>query len=99
MVVFSEANGLNGIFDFVYSGRNIFGKDIVIGRLLENHKIEKTSAIYVGDETRDIEAAKKLGIPIVAVSWGFNARKILAAKKPNGIVDDPNNLLECLRNV
>jgi len=95
--IFLEINGLIGVFDFIYSGNNIFGKDKKIKRLLQEQKIQKDSAVYVGDETRDIEAAKKVGIPIVAVSWGFNTKEILAALRPNAIVDDPNQLLEYLR--
>jgi len=97
--IFSEMNGLDGIFDFVYSGRNIFGKDKVIRRLLKDQQIARDNVVYVGDETRDIEAAKKAGIPVVAVSWGFNIREILVVQHPNEIVDEPKNLLECLRKI
>lgn len=97
--VFLKTNDLIGVFDFIYSGKNIFGKDKVIKRLLQKQKVTKDSAVYVGDETRDIEAAKKVKIPVVAVSWGFNTRKILVALEPNATVDDPNKLLECLRKV
>lgn len=97
--IFLQANELNGVFDFIYSGRNIFGKDRVIGRLLRDHKIKKQAAIYVGDETRDIEAAKKVNISVVAVSWGFNTPEILAASQPNNVIDHPKQLLECLRGI
>lgn len=99
VAVFLAANGLKGVFDFVYSGKNIFGKDKVIGQLLKNHQIKKDLAIYVGDETRDIEAAKKVGIPVVAVSWGFNTKEILAAQEPYEVIDNPKSLLECLRKI
>ena len=68
VTTFLELHGLKGIFDFVYSGRNIFGRHKIINRLLKNHKISKKNAVYIGDETRDIEAAKRVGIPVVAVS-------------------------------
>ncbi len=97
--IFSQMHGINDVFDFIHSGRNIFGKDKVISQLLRDQNIEKDYAIYVGDETRDIEAAKKVGIPVVAVSWGFNTREILAAQHPNEVIDDPKSLLECLQKV
>lgn len=97
--IFLEANGLQDVFDFIYPGRKIFGKDKVISHLLENHEIKKDSAVYVGDEARDIEAAKETGIPVVAVSWGFYPREILVAQNPNEVIDEPKNLLECLQKI
>jgi len=99
IATFLELHGLNSVFDFIYSGRNIFGKEKVINKLLKNRKIIKENAVYVGDETRDIEASKKAGIPVVAVSWGFNTSEILAASHPNAVVDSPKQLLECLRKI
>lgn len=96
---FLENNSLLGIFDFIYSGKNVFGKDRIISRLLNHENISIESAIYVGDETRDVEAAKKAGIPVIAVSWGFNSKEILAALRPNQIVDDPKELLGRLQQI
>lgn len=36
--------------------------------------------MYIGDETRDIEAVKECGIKVVAVTWGYNARQPLVDK-------------------
>ena len=35
--------------------------------------------VYVGDETRDIVAARKLGIRVAAVTWGYNSSEALEA--------------------
>jgi phosphoglycolate phosphatase-like HAD superfamily hydrolase len=94
---FLEINEIFDIFDFIHSGRNLFGKDKVIKQLFKKKKIAKNSIIYVGDETRDIEMAKKIGIPIIAVSWGFNAKEILGALGPNKMIDNPKDLLECVK--
>jgi len=97
--IFLEMNDIKSIFDFIYTSKNIFGKDKTINKLLQSHKIEKKSVIYIGDETRDVEAAKRLGIPMIAVSWGFNARETLTASKPNKVIDHPKDLLECLQKI
>lgn len=95
---FFKLHDLNGIFDFIYSGKNLFGKDKVLKRLLKKHKIDKEIVVYIGDETRDIEAAKKVGMPVVAVSWGFNSKEILVSQMPNAIVDEPEKLLNVLES-
>lgn len=96
---FLENNDLTGIIDFIYSGKNLFGKDRVIRRLLDIEKISRGSVIYVGDETRDIEACKKAGIPVIAVSWGLNRRELLSSLSPDQIADDPKELFGCVQRI
>jgi phosphoglycolate phosphatase len=91
--IFLKENSIEKLFDFVHSGKNIFGKDKVILRLLSKHKLKKEQVIYVGDETRDIEALKRIKIPIIAVSWGFNSHSVLEKLNPEGLIDNPNDLL------
>lgn len=83
---FSKKNNLE-VFDFIYSGSSIFGKDRLIKKLLKKLDISVKNAIYVGDEMRDIAAARAVGIPIVAVTWGFNSRKILETLHPDYLID------------
>jgi phosphoglycolate phosphatase len=91
--IFLKYNEIGDVFDFVHSGKNIFGKDKVILRLLHKYKIKRNQVIYVGDETRDIEALKRIRVPIIAVSWGFNSHSVLEKQKPDALIDNPNQLL------
>ncbi len=86
---------LSSIIDFVYSGKSLFGKDKVIRSMLKKEDISPDNVIYVGDETRDVEASKKVGIPVVAVPWGFSSRLALEAALPSEVADEPAALLEC----
>jgi phosphoglycolate phosphatase len=43
--------------------------------------------LYVGDETRDIEAAVDGGVAVAAVTWGYNDRGALAAARPTYLVE------------
>jgi len=61
--------------------------------VVREHKLDKNNVIYVGDETRDIRSARKSQIPIVAVTWGFNATEILSQHQPDYLVDHPSELL------
>lgn len=96
---FLSLNGLDDIFEFIHSGRNLFGKDRVIKRLMRRNNLSNDEAVYIGDEIRDIEASKKVGIPIVSVSWGFNSRKVLESLNPNVIIDSPSDLLTWLKKI
>lgn len=96
---FLDLNGLNNVFDFIHSGRHLFWKNKVIKRLLKERNIANEDVMYIWDETRDIEASQKVGIPIISVSRWFNSRKILESLNPNVIVDNPKDLLECLKKI
>lgn len=89
---FIEKNKLS-IFDFIYSGSSIFGKSKILKSCIQTRKLSNKDVIYVGDETRDIEAAKKLKITSIAVSWGFNKREILASQNPDYLIDRPSELI------
>jgi phosphoglycolate phosphatase len=47
---------------------------------------------YVGDEVRDIVAAKEVGVSSVAVTWGYSRRSALEAERPDVLVDRPEQL-------
>jgi len=94
---FLELNNLTTLFDFIYSGRSFLGKEKVIRKLLIHEKLSKSSVVYVGDETRDIEASRAAGIPVIAVSWGLNSRDLLASLAPDQIADKPEELPACVR--
>lgn len=84
------------LFDFVYTSSNIFGKSRVLRRILREHKLSAEEILYVGDEMRDIEAAQQLKMDIIAVSWGANNKKALAALKPTHLIDRPAELVSLL---
>lgn len=92
---FLEKNGLN-LFDFIYSEGNIFGKDKIMTNIVAERNLSPEQVFYVGDETRDIEAAKKAGIKTIAVTWGFNNEKILSREKPDYLIKKPEELIKIL---
>lgn len=47
---------------------------------------------YVGDEVRDIEAAKRAGVPVVGVAWGFQTAKALESARPQFVAKTPEDL-------
>ncbi|MCK5780628.1 MAG: HAD-IA family hydrolase [Psychrilyobacter sp.] len=85
-------HGLEDLFEFVYSEKNLFGKDKAIKKMINTEKLE--DIIYVGDETRDVEACKKVGVPVIGVSWGFNTKINLEAHKPNYLISSPQELVK-----
>lgn len=92
---FLEKNRANH-FDKIISYSSIFGKARVIKKMLKALSLCSEDTFYLGDETRDIEASKKIGIQIISVSWGYNNREALEKMRPNFLIDHPNELFEIL---
>ncbi|OUL30781.1 carotenoid oxygenase [Nostoc sp. T09] len=95
---FLKINDLGSLFDFIYSGVTIFGKTTIINNVLRQKQLKPQEVIYVGDETRDIEASKKANIKVIAVTWGFNSPEVLAKQKPDFLIHHPSELLRVLIN-
>lgn len=93
---FLEQHDLN-IFDFISSTSKIFGKSRSLKRLVKKYNFSLDQAYYVGDEIRDIVAAQKAGITMVAVTWGFNSKKALALHNPDYLADQPQELIRICR--
>lgn len=98
VMAFLKSNELEHLFDFIYSGIAIFGKDKIMGKFVKENGLNRGEAIYVGDETRDIDAAKKSGLKVIAVSWGFNSAAILAQHQPDYLISHPKQLVEVIKN-
>lgn len=93
---FMQINNWEHLFPITCCGATIFGKAKVLNKLLKSHNLSPEQVVYFGDETRDIDAAKKVNIPVVGVTWGFNSRSVLAAHKPDFLIDRPPEILDVL---
>lgn len=88
-----KAHGLD-MFDFIFTGNNLFGKDKHLKHITKNI----AEVYYVGDEVRDMEAAKCAHVKAVAVSWGYNSYETLAFARPDYICHDANDLARIFKD-
>lgn len=93
---FLKNNGLD-IFDFVLSRNGLSGKDKTIRKAIRKFNFQPEEVIYVGDEIRDVVAAKKAGVDCISVSWGYNSRESLLENNPTYLVDRPEEILSLLK--
>jgi len=64
-------------------GAALFGKAARLRRLLRRGGLSPGQAIYIGDEIRDIEAARHVGLAAGAVGWGYNDLDALRRHRPD----------------
>lgn len=61
----------------------LFGKTAKFQRILELTGASVDDTLSIGDEIRDIDAAREAGIDFGAVSWGYTSAAALNARAPN----------------
>ncbi len=91
---FLRLHKLDGYFSDIATGAGLFSKGKHIRRLMKQQDMKRKSTVYIGDETRDIQAARLARIRIVSVTWGFNTAAALKKRRPSYLIDNPKQLLE-----
>jgi phosphoglycolate phosphatase len=75
------------LFSYFECGASLFGKPTKFRRILKRSGIGAAQAIAIGDEIRDIEAARAAGIACGAVTWGYATPEALRARGPDLVFD------------
>jgi phosphoglycolate phosphatase len=75
---------------------SLFGKARLFRTAVRKTGVTRGRALCVGDETRDIEAARQAGLRCAAVSWGYATRQVLADARPDHLVDSFEELVRLL---
>ncbi len=83
-------------FDIIYCESNILGKDQTFRKMMRKYNLKPEEIIYIGDEIRDVEACKKVGIKIIGVSWGLHTIEALQKNGVDYIVKKPSEILKII---
>ena len=89
---FLEHNNLQ-LFDYLMADSGFLGKDKKMRKFLDLYGLVCDEVMYVGDEIRDIQASRNVGLAVVSVTWGFNSRDGLTKFNPDYLIDSPQDLV------
>ena len=78
-------------------GAGMFGKAKHFRAVLRQLNVAPERALSVGDEIRDIDAARVVGLKAAAVAWGFGIKPALEAAKPDVMFETVGELRDFLR--
>ncbi len=87
-----RANRAEDFFEFIIGYSRLTGKQRSLRRAIKQFDLAPEAVLYIGDDTRDVKAAKTAGIDIAAATWGISARPLLEAHQPTYLVDTPAEL-------
>lgn len=88
---FLARNGIAAVGN-VRGGIGLFGKRAAIKKAAAEAGVHPAGMVYLGDEVRDVEAARKAGTRVIAVAWGVNTRAALESAGPDAVAADPREL-------
>jgi phosphoglycolate phosphatase len=75
---------------------NTWTKKRALRRLLQQYQLDASETYHVGNEALDMHAARRVGMPGIAVTWGGYDVKTLRSTKPFTLVHTPHELTEVL---
>ncbi|RYE81963.1 MAG: HAD family hydrolase [Hyphomicrobiales bacterium] len=74
-------------------GASLWGKSVRFKTVIRQAGVQRPQTIAIGDEIRDIDAARRAGVASGAVTFGYNTAASLRARGPDMIFDDYGQLL------
>ncbi len=94
-----EIKKLDTYFSEVYGGIGLLNKAAAIRKVMRQNGLHGEECVYIGDESRDIEGAKRAGVAVISVGWGYNDPELLKSRNPNALIMQPKQLLEAVEEV
>ncbi len=85
---------LTGMIEQFACGAALFGKASVFRKVMKKAGVTPERTLSIGDEVRDIEAAREAGCDCGAVSWGFATPKVLEAQLPDAVFDTRGDMTD-----
>jgi phosphoglycolate phosphatase len=77
-------------------GASLLGKRSKLRRVLRASGIPAVDAVKIGDEIRDLHAARAAGMAFCGVGWGYTHARALAAHGPDALCTTMDELMELL---
>lgn len=77
-------------------GASLLGKPSKLRTVLKAARITAQETIYIGDEVRDAEAARQVGMAYGAVTWGYHRIETLRTQNPAEVFLQPAEIGERL---
>lgn len=73
---------INAQFATYECGMSIFGKPLRLRKVLRQLQVAAADAVYVGDQSTDLLAARGAGIAFAAVPWGYGTIESMREHQP-----------------
>lgn len=96
IISFLENNGLEKYFIDVVGTSWLGTKKDALLKITKENKLSPSDCVFISDTAKDIATGLSIGLPSIAVTWGYQERSVLERTHPTHIVDYPSQLVEIL---
>jgi phosphoglycolate phosphatase len=81
-----------GLIAHYACGASLFGKASKFKQVLKQAGIPASQTLAIGDEVRDVEAARKAGIRFGAATWGYATAEALRQHGADEVFDNLDDI-------
>jgi phosphoglycolate phosphatase len=85
-----------GLFEHLECGISLGGKSARLRALRRRYRLGPGELLYIGDEVRDLQAARAANAASGAVTWGYNDPQALRALQPDYLFNQPIEITQLL---
>lgn len=75
-------------------GSSLFGKAPKFRKVLKKLGVAPREALAIGDETRDVDSAREVGMRAGSVLWGYASEEVLKGLNPDVTFRTPQDILD-----
>lgn len=97
MHAYARRYGFDGVFDAIYGADVEKSKEKKMRDVLERFGHPPHEAVMVTDTLGDVREATRVGVPTIAVTWGFHSAETLCRGEPAYIVTSVTDLKNICR--
>lgn len=80
--------------EYYACGSSLFGKAPKFRKTLRKLGVAASEALAIGDETRDVDAAREVGMRAGSVLWGYASETVLTGLNPDALFREPQDILD-----
>jgi phosphoglycolate phosphatase len=84
------------LIDRYACGSSLFGKSQKFATVLDALRVPRDDTIAIGDEIRDIDAARKTRLAAGSITFGYNTRDALERHHPDYLFDSYDQLVQAV---
>ena len=76
----------------------VFGKAGVVKKLAKKEDTSLEDVWMIGDELRDAQAARRIKVKFIGVTWGLQPESVLNKAQPTAIANKPGEITKIIQN-
>ena len=96
---FLALHHLQNYFTKILGSENSFGKADKMKEIIVENRLVPDQCLFVTDTADDIKEAHLVGVPVLAVTWGYGRIDEISKAGPEAIINKPSEIVSWLNKI